>query len=232
MEDRHVLVVDNDPHSRERIARSLLDRRIVCDEAATAEEALERAQRDVPDLVIVDLYLPDQSGLGFCRVLRETPRLARIPVIVVSGHSSEIDRIMAFEAGADDFVPKPFYPLELAARVSAVLRGFLDGAPSGCGSPAEARGPVAVDAQLGRVEVRGERVDLTPTEFELLSTLASRAGRVVRRQELIDRRWSSEGLQSDRAIDTHIKNLRRKLGSARDCIETVRGVGYRFSDGG
>ncbi len=231
MEEHRVLVVDSDPDCRERIARCLADRHIACDGAGTAHEALERAQRDAPDLVIVDMYLPDQSGLGFCRVLRETPNLARTPLVVISGHSSEIDRIMAFEAGADDFVPKPFYPLELSARVSAILRGFLDHGTDGGGAPADRHAGVTVDARYGRVEVHGERVDLTPTEFGLLATLVSRAGRVVRRRELIDRRFGDDGSQSDRAIDTHIKNIRRKLGPARDCIETVRGVGYRFSDG-
>jgi DNA-binding response OmpR family regulator len=222
-----VLVVDNDPHYRAQIAQSLVHLQIECTEAATAKEALARTGERLPDLIVVDFCLPDQSGLGLCRVLREMPHLARTAVIVVSAQASEMDRILSFEAGADDFLAKPFFPRELAARVSAVLRGFA----AGNSSPEPAgEGLVRIDSAAQRAEVSGRRLDLTPKEFELLAALVSQEGRVLRRRELIERLWGVQAPQSHRAIDAHIKSIRRKLRGARGCIETVRGVGYRYSN--
>ena len=172
----------------------------------------------------------ERRRVALCRLLRETPSLSRVPLLVVSSKAGEMDRILAFEAGADDFLAKPFYPPELAARIRAVLRAFEAGIPSD--EPAPVSGKVRVDASRGRAEVDGERIDLTPTEFQILTAMLSRAGKVVRRRELIERLWGPDVPVSDRAIDAHVKSIRRKLGSARNCIETVRAVGYRFSDSG
>jgi len=232
-----VLVVDEDDGARAEIRQCLADRQLACREARTAAEALERAAAEPPDLILVDLYLPDQSGLGLCRVVRESAELCRTPIIVLTSRASEIDRILAFEAGVDDFLAKPFYPPELGARISAVLRGFATG-PGGerraphpwNGSPAAERGPLQLDAAGGRVWVEGRRVDLTPREFELLQALVAHAGRVVRRSQLIQRLWGPDAPHSERAIDAHVKSIRRKLGPARDSLQTVRGVGYRIAE--
>jgi len=221
--------VDGDAECRGRVAHALATRRIECEGVSSGLEALERAVRKPPDLVLCDFFLPDVSGPGLCRLLREHPELRGIPVVMVSSYGSEIDRVLAFESGVDDFLPKPFYASELSARVAAVLRGFETREPGGRGGGALDAG-ITVDVQRGVAEVQGRRVDLSPTEFDLLSTLVVQSGRVMRRGELLERVWGPDAPHSERAVDVHIKSIRRKLGEARDCIETVRGVGYRFAD--
>jgi two-component system phosphate regulon response regulator PhoB len=224
-----VLVVDEDDDVRAEIRACLANRQISCREAATARDALRSALEEPPDLILVDLVLPDQSGLGLCRIVRESPVLAATPIIVLTSRASEIDRVLAFESGVDDFLAKPFYPPELGARVSAVLRGFAAHSedPS-AGSPASTA--IQLDPRTGRVIADGQCVELTPRERELLSALIAQAGRVVRRGQLIDRLQAGREPRSERAIDAHIKSIRRKLGSARNYVETVRGVGYRLAE--
>jgi two-component system phosphate regulon response regulator PhoB len=173
--------------------------------------------------------LPDQSGLGLCRTVRECPALAATPIIVLTSRASEMDRVLAFESGADDFLAKPFYPPELGARVSAVLRGFAAHTDEPMTGTAMISA-LQLDPRTGRVIADGRRIDLTPRERELLSALIAQAGRVVRRSQLIDRLQAGREPRSERAIDAHIKSIRRKLGPARNYVETVRGVGYRLAE--
>jgi DNA-binding response OmpR family regulator len=234
---RRILVVDGDPCSCRQIEESLSERGLRCRCVSSAGAALEAAAAEPPDLVILDFYLPDLSGLGLCRMLREHPELNSVAIIVLAAQASEIDRVLAFEAGGDDFLAKPFFPPELSARVGAVLRRLergerpsLDRGKRGPAGGFSARFEnLRVDPTGGRLEVGGRRVDLTPTEFEIFSFLASRAGKVVQRRQLIDRLWGPDAPPSERTVDTHVKSIRRKLGAVRDCLETVRGVGYRFT---
>src|SRR5258706_1664854 len=181
-----VLVVDEDDDVRAEIRECLANRQIACREVATARDALRAALDDPPDLILVDLVLPDQSGLGLCRIVRESPQLAATPIIVLTSRASEIDRVLAFESGVDDFLAKPFYPPELGARGAAVLRGFVSRQEEPALYAPECSA-IQLDPRTGRVIADGRRVELTPRERELLSALIAQAGRVVRRSQLIDR---------------------------------------------
>jgi DNA-binding response OmpR family regulator len=229
-EPTNILVVDGDPAARRRISQSIEPARIHCMEAATAREALDAVRKSPPALVVLDLYLPDLSGLGLSRMIRETPTLENVPIMVVSEHASEMDRILAFEMGVDDFLPKPFYPPELAARVQTILRSVHDRNGHAASPDAGVSQRVKVDRTAARIEIDGKLVDLTVTEFEILAILVERAGRVVRRRELIELLRGPQAGQSDRAIDAHVKSIRRKLGAARDALQTVRGIGYRLDE--
>ncbi len=227
VDPKNVLVVGEDEKSREQMRSCLVERRILCREATNARDALVVAIADPPDLLLFDLSL-HESGLGLCRTVRATASLAELPIIVLSSHASENDRVLAFEAGVDDFIAKPFYPPELVARVAAVLRGFQvrrDRATSSSNPD----GAIRIEPTGDRVIVEGRHIDLTPRELEILRALLDQSGRVVRRGQLIDQLFSGRP-PHERAIDAHVKTIRRKLGPARSYLETVRGVGYRISE--
>ena len=224
---KRILVVDPDPVSLRHASESL-GQRASCVGAATAQVALGALAAERFDLVLLELALRDLTGLGLVRLIRENPETARTPIFVVSAQASEIDRVLAFEAGADDFLAKPYYAPELAVRVRTLLRAF-DATGSDGGDAVRSRG-VLIDARSGRVEVQGRTIPLTPTEFRVLAALAAEKGRVVRRRDLIERLRGPGARQSERAVDAHVKSIRRKLGAARAILETVRGVGYRLSD--
>ncbi|MGB8930224.1 MAG: response regulator [Anaeromyxobacteraceae bacterium] len=195
--------------------------------AATGEEALRTAAQRVPDLVLLDLMLPDLAGTEVCRRLKADARTRDVPVVMLTARGDEIDRIVGFEVGADDYVTKPFSAREVVLRARAILRRAT-------GRPAERPvaevGPIRVDVEAHRVFVEGAEVALTPLEFKLLRTLMTRLGRVQPRERLLEDVWEMSTEVETRTVDTHMKRLREKLGAARDLIETVRGVGYRMID--
>jgi two-component system phosphate regulon response regulator PhoB len=195
--------------------------------AASGEEALARMRRSTPDLLVLDLMLPDLSGEEVCRRLRGDPSLAGLPVIMLTAKSEEVDRVVGFELGADDYVTKPFSPRELVLRVQALLRRSYEAAASS--APLE-RGDLRLDPERHRCSVKGEEVELTAKEFQLLEALMRRPGRVMTREKLLDEVWGSDIAVTSRTIDTHLKRLREKLGEAAELIQTVRGLGYRFAE--
>jgi two-component system phosphate regulon response regulator PhoB len=196
--------------------------------ATTGEQALSHLRRRVPDLVLLDLMLPDISGVELCRQIKSDPRTRRVPVIMLTAKGEEVDRVVGFELGAEDYVTKPFSVRELVLRVRAVLRR-ASGAPA-TDRARERLGAIRVDVAAHRAYVEGVELPLTPIEFKLLVTLMSRAGRVQSRDQLLSDVWEMSAEVETRTVDTHVKRLREKLGSARDLLETVRGIGYRLVD--
>jgi two-component system phosphate regulon response regulator PhoB len=224
---RCILVVDDEPDLLELVRFNLDRAGFRVETAASGEEALARLRRSTPDLLVLDLMLPDLSGEEVCRRVRADPGLAGLPVIMLTAKSEEVDRVVGFELGADDYVTKPFSPRELVLRVKALLRRSHEAAASS--APLE-RGPLRLDPERHRCAVKGEEVELTAKEFQLLEVLMRRPGRVMTREKLLDEVWGSDIAVTSRTIDTHLKRLREKLGVAADLIQTVRGLGYRFAE--
>ncbi|HEY6910512.1 MAG TPA: response regulator [Myxococcales bacterium] len=195
--------------------------------AYDGEQARSHLQQRVPDLVLLDIMLPDVQGTDICKLLKTTPRTAHVPVLMLTARGEEIDRVLAFELGVDDFVTKPFSVRELVLRIKAVLRRH---APGEGDAPRVEVGPIKVDADAHRAYVQGKEMDLTALEFKLLLSLMARAGRLQSRQQLLDQVWGLSPETQTRTVDTHVKRLREKLGAARGLLETVRGSGYRLID--
>ena len=218
-----VLIVEDEPDVAELERRAFEKEGFRVETVERASLALERLERRPPDLVILDLMLPDLDGLEVLKFLRFRKELTRVPVIVVSARGEEVDRVLGFELGADDYVVKPFSPRELVLRARAVLKRLRPRE-----EPAVVRyGPIVLYEEEFRVEVEGREVKLTPMEFRLLATLISSPGRVFSREVLLDKVWGYQYEGYARTVDTHIKRLRKKLGPAGELIETVWGVGYR-----
>jgi len=222
-----ILVVDDEPDLLELVRVNLDRAGFRVETAETGQEALDQLRRSPPDLMVLDLMLPDLSGTEICRRVRASPELAGVAIIMLTAKAEEVDRVVGFEVGADDYVPKPFSPRELVLRVQAVLRRRAPA--SGAGGILE-HGALRVDPERHRCFVEDQEIELTAKEFDLLHTLMKSPGRVQTRDQLLERVWGSDISVTLRTIDTHLKRLREKLGPAGSLIETVRGVGYRFSE--
>ena len=224
---KRILVVDDEPDILELTRFSLSQEGFQVETAASGDEAMASIRRSRPDLVVLDLMLPDRPGTEICRAIRATPDLSTIPVIMLTARSDEVDRVVGFELGADDYVTKPFSPRELSRRVKAVLRrgATAESDPEHL----EHRG-LRLDIDRHRCVYRDKELTLTAKEFGLLAALMRRPGRVQTRERLLEEVWGEGIAVTHRTVDTHMKRLREKLGEAGDLIDTVRGVGYRFSE--
>ena len=223
-----ILVVDDEPDILELIRLNLSQAGYRIETAMTGSEALGLLERSAPDLVVLDLMLPDMSGTEVCRQIRNRPRSSAIPVVMLTAKGEEIDRVIGFEVGADDYVTKPFSPRELLLRVEAILRRTLRANPS---RPSLLQhGDLKVDLERHRCRHGEQEITLTAKEFGLLVALMSRPGRVMTREQLLDEVWDSDVSVTQRTIDTHLKRLREKLGDQNSLIDTIRGVGYRFAE--
>lgn len=222
-----ILVVDDEEDIRNLLLYQLQKESLPAVAVGSGAEALEAAQRLNPALVILDLMLPGMPGTEVCRRLRDNPATATIPILMLSARSDEIDRVVGFEMGADDYVAKPFSTRELMLRVKAILRRAPTVAEER-GSRVR-RGRIQLDEGAHRIWVDQDEISLTATEFKLLVTLVRRPGRVFTRGQLLQEVWDMPPDLNTRTVDTHIKRLREKLGAAAGQVDTVRGVGYRFN---
>ena len=227
---RTILIVEDEDSITVPLAEALDREGFDTQVAGTVAEALKRAGERLPDLVLLDVMLPDGSGYDVCRALRER---TKVPIIMLTARGEETDRIVGLELGADDYIVKPFSAREVAARIRAVLRrsGETAGAPPDRPAALEV-GPVRLDAARRSAELDGRELDLTRKEFELLGLLLREAGVVVSRERLIDEVWDTNWFGSTKTLDVHVSSLRRKLGDdSADprFIHTIRGVGFRFA---
>ena len=222
----HILVIDDEPDIRELVRFGLSQEGFSVETAGTASEGLECVASRIPDLVVLDLMLPDMSGTEICRTLRSQSETAELPVVMLTARGEEVDRVVGFELGADDYVTKPFSVRELVLRVRAILRRASGGAETE--GEIMRVGELRIDFDGHRVWVGDEEIVLTALEFRLLATLIKRRGRVQTRDTLLSHVWDMHGDVTTRTVDTHVRRLRKKLGDASKYIETLRGVGYRF----
>jgi two-component system phosphate regulon response regulator PhoB len=224
-----VLVVDDEPDIVALVAYHLAKSGYRVSTAANGLDALGLARQERPALVVLDLMLPGLSGFDVMEQLRGDDGTREVAILMLTARKDEPDRIRGLSLGADDYLTKPFSPQELVLRVGAILRRV--GAAGGGTNDVLAIGPIHIDRAAHRVSVEGNDIDLTPTEFKLLLTLAERRGRVQARGHLLETVWDAAPDIQTRTVDMHIQRLRTKLGAAGDLIETVRGFGYRLKAG-
>ena len=219
-----ILVVDDEPDVLQLVEYNLSAADYDVATASDGSEALKKARSLSPNLIILDLMLPEMDGLEVCKLLRRDQSTAAIPIIMLTAKAAEMDRVLGLELGADDYVTKPFSPRELVLRVKRLLQSGT--------APAEGEriqvGDLVVDILRHQTLVHGKPVELTATEFKLLTTLAQRRGRVQTREKLLQEVWGYDNVIDTRTVDTHMRRLREKLGAAAKHLDTVRGVGYRF----
>jgi two-component system OmpR family response regulator len=238
---KHVLVVDDEAHIREVLEYALSREGYRVSVAADGQAALALSARDSPDLVVLDVMLPEIDGLEVCRALRRGP--SRAPILFLSARAEEVDRIVGLELGGDDYLTKPFSPRELVARVRAVLRRYDDAKAAAAderaeeGARADGRqrttlehGKIRIDFERHEVRCDAELVDLTPSELAVLAALIERPGIVLSRSELVQRGHGDGTVITERTIDTHVRRIRQKFDAhGVDPIATVHGVGYKAS---
>ncbi len=226
---QNILVVDDDPHIREVICFTLQKAGMETTIARDGAEALEAFRRHIPDLIVLDVGMPEMDGLEVCRQIRKT---SDVPILFLSARDEEIDRVLGLEIGGDDYVTKPFSPRELVARINVILRRAGGGATAerDDGKEAVTFGALALDPERHQARFNGTAVVLTAIEFAIVRAFARRPGAVFNREQLMQAAYDSNIHVSDRTIDSHIRNLRAKFHNVggSDVVETVHGVGFRL----
>lgn len=225
--NNRILVVDDEVDVLHLVGSNLANAGFHVLKAEDGTAALALARREAPSLIVLDIMLPGLSGMDVTRQLKRDPATAQISIVLLSARTDEVDRILGFELGVDDYLAKPFSPRELVLRVKAILGRK-------CVPAIEASvfraGPIVVDQDRHTMTLDGAEVELTAMEFKLLLTLMKIPGRVLSRDELLSRIWGIESGVGSRTVDTHVRRLREKLGTSGEQIQTVRGVGYRLDE--
>ena len=225
----NILIVEDERDIVDLLRYNLQEAGFETNYVRNGADALHRAIEQSPDLILLDLMLPEVDGLIVCRLLKNDPRTKNIPIVMVTAKTGERDRIAGLELGVDDYITKPFSPKEVVLRVSAVLRRIQVGNQTEETKQIERHG-LTIDLDKHQVLTESGPIDLTATEFKLITLFARSPGRVFTRDILMDVIWGQEYYGIDRTVDTHVSRLRRKLGVFGEHIETVHGVGYRFKD--
>jgi two-component system phosphate regulon response regulator PhoB len=220
-----VLIVDDDPDIQRLVSYNISQSGFLVTTASSGRTALEAVHRHPPDLIILDLMLPDIDGMEVCRALRQREDSRRIPIIMLTARSEEIDRVVGFELGADDYVMKPFSPRELVLRIKSIFRRVREDR-----TDILQAGAIQLFPQRRQLLVNNQSVVLTAKEFDLLQELMRARGNVLTREVLMDKVWGYHGDATSRTLDTHVRRLREKLGDEGTLVETVRGVGYRMGN--
>lgn len=225
MKGKSIFVVDDEPDLCELVKLHLEKNDFRVKTFLSASEFFSALNTETPDLVILDLMLPDMDGMDICRLLRAQGRTSHLPIIMLTARGELTDRVLGLELGADDYIMKPFSPRELVARVRAVLRRYEQKSKE---EILHIGGILTVNPRRFEACVRGNPVSLTPTEFRILLALSQRKGWVFTREQLLEDLWGRDKIVIDRTIDVHIKNLREKLGEAGVFIKSIRGIGYKI----
>jgi DNA-binding response OmpR family regulator len=220
-----ITIVEDEDDIRSLVCAALKKERFRVREYADGKGFLTSLKSEKPDLVLLDVMLPDTDGFAICRGMRADRALSSIPVIILTARAEEADRVLGLELGADDYVVKPFSPKELTARVKAVLRRV---SPEAGRSRIEVTEGLLIDTDTLESTLNGTRLELTQAEFRILHLLATRIGWVFSREKILDHLWGDEKNVTDRSVDVHVKHLRDKLGPAAKIIANVRGVGYKI----
>lgn len=225
-----ILLVEDDEDIQELVRYNLAKEGYRVVPVMSGEDALKALRSNQPDLVVLDLMLPGLDGLEICRLMKADPKAAHVPVVMLTAKGEEADVVAGLELGAEDYITKPFSPRVLLARIRAVLRrGKAAPAADADAAPLKVH-DILIHPGRHEVVAKGKRVDLTHTEFQLLHFLARRPGWVFTRQQIVDAVKGEDYPVTDRSVDVQVVGLRRKLGAAGACVETVRGVGYRFKE--
>ena len=226
---KRVLIIEDEKDLAELLAFNLEKEGYAATCVHDGKLGLERAGADLPDLILLDLMLPGLLGTEVCKALRKDQRTAHIPIIMITAKSDEIDRVVGFEVGADDYIVKPFSMREVALRVKAVMRRFEHEAQTTLPELLSI-GDIVIDKQRHTVTSAGLDIELTSTEFKLLLFLAEKKGLVQSREKLLQNVWSYNNAGDTRTVDTHVTRLRGKIGAPGDIIKTVRGFGYKIEE--
>jgi len=222
-----ILIIEDDPDIVNLLKFNLEQEGYQVAIAEDGEEGLKKARTENPTLILLDLMLPKMSGLDICRIIKGDKATKKTPIIMVTAKGEEVDRVVGFELGADDYVTKPFSPREVLLRIKAILKRVENS-----GEPQEVEALVEGDLEINiprhQVKIKEKEIVLTKTEFDLLLTLVQGKGRVYTRDTLLNRVWGYEAEVDTRTVDTHMRRLREKMGLLSNRLETIRGVGYRF----